>query len=258
MDMTEAYTNAAFIPGGADYPARWRAEAAAFRAAHAPERIAFGPGPRNWAELYRPEGFVQGLLVFVHGGYWLAFDPQVFSHLAAGALAAGWAVALPAYTLAPQARIGAITQEVGQAIAALADRVAGPIRLAGHSAGGHLVARMVCANAPLPASVAARIAKVVPISPLSDLAPLMRTEMNARLGIDAAEAEAESPLNLPPRRGAKIHIWVGGAERPAFLDQAHWLAATWGCPVTVDADRHHFDVIEGLTRPSPLLSCVLG
>jgi hypothetical protein len=55
-----------------------------------------------------------------------------------------------------------------------------------------------------------------------------------------------------------VHVWVGGAERPVFLDQARWLAEAWTCPVTVDTGRHHFDVIEGLEHPSALLSAVIG
>ena len=47
--------------------------------------------------------------MFVHGGYWLRFDRDMWSHLAAGAVARGWACAIPSYTLAPEARISAMT-----------------------------------------------------------------------------------------------------------------------------------------------------
>jgi arylformamidase len=43
----------------------------------------------------------KGLVVFVHGGYWKAFDKSVWSHLASGPLAHGYAVAVPSYTLCP-------------------------------------------------------------------------------------------------------------------------------------------------------------
>ena len=33
MELDDAYANAAHIPGGADYPDRWAAQAAAFRGA---------------------------------------------------------------------------------------------------------------------------------------------------------------------------------------------------------------------------------
>ena len=44
---------------------------------------------------------------------------------------------MPGYVLAPEVRIAAITAMVADAVAAAAAEVAGPIRLAGHSAGGH-------------------------------------------------------------------------------------------------------------------------
>lgn len=257
MDMDTAYQNAAYIPGGEGYAARWQAEAAAFRAAHPPERLAYGPGPRNWVHLYHPDRAARGLVVFVHGGYWLRFSPDEFSHLSAGALAAGFAVAMPAYTLAPEARIAKITREVATAVVMLAHRVAGPLHLAGHSAGGHLVARMACAGV-LPDAVAARLARVVPISPVADLAPLMLTAMQADLRLDVAEVAAESPVYLPRRTDLDVRVWVGGAERPAFLAQSGALASAWNVPLTIDPGRHHFDVIEGLCVPSPLLSALIG
>jgi arylformamidase len=43
------------------------------------------------------------------------------------------------------------------------------------------------------------------------------------------------------------------------VDQARWLGEAWGVPVTVEADKHHFDVIEGLARAdSPLMRALMG
>ena len=87
--------------------------------------------------------------MFVHGGYWKAFDKSTWSHLAHGAVARGWAMALPSYTLAPDATLAQMTAQIARAIAAARAEVPGPVRLAGHSAGGHLVARMLCADSPI-------------------------------------------------------------------------------------------------------------
>lgn len=258
MDLSRDYANGAFIPGAEAYPARWLRAAEGFRAAlgaRAEVGLAYGAGERQRFDLFRPEGAARGLMVFVHGGYWLAFGRESWSHLAAGALARGWAVAMPSYTLAPQARIGAITGEVAAAVRAAAGRAAGPVVVTGHSAGGHLAARMGCGDIDLP-----MVARVVPISPLADLAPLMQTAMNAELKIDAAEAVAESPARLPLRAGCAAHPWVGGQERPAFLWQARTLSEAWACPWTVAPGRHHFDVIDDLADPGSALvaACLDG
>ena len=261
MDYDDAYANAKYIDGGEEYPATWAAKAASLRTSlgvRARTGLRYGAGPRATFDLFMPEGDTQGLVVFVHGGYWLRFGPGDFSHLAAGALARGWAVAMPAYPLAPAAHIPEMTAEIARALPAMAETVAGPMVLCGHSAGGLLVARMMCEAQALPGAVTERIARAVPISPVADLRPLMRTTMNADLEIDAADALAESPVLLVPRRGAQVHVWVGGAERPAFLDQARRLGNAWACPVTVEPERHHFDVIEGMeTQDSPLMRAIL-
>lgn len=259
MRYDETFANAKFIPGGDDYPPRWAAKAEAFRAASGGRfGLRYGPAEAEWFDLFRPEGDPAGLLVFVHGGYWLRFSPRDFSHLAAGAVARGWAVAMPAYTLAPAARIAGMTRQIAAAVTAAAAEVAGPVVIAGHSAGGHLSARMACPDT-LPDAVAGRIALTLPISPLTDLRPLRETSMNADLHLDAAEGRAESPALQPRRAGIPVHVWVGGAERPVFLDQARRLGNAWACPVTVDPGKHHFDVIEGLeAAESPLMTALLG
>lgn len=253
-DLSRDYANGDFIAGAADYPPRWAGLSRGLRqelGERALIGLRYGPEPRQSFDLFLPEGTPQGLMVFIHGGYWMAFDPATWSHLAAGALARGWAVAMPGYTLAPQARIGAMTCEIEAAITAAAARVPGPIVVTGHSAGGHLSARMACADRS--PDWAPRLRRVVPISPLADLHPLMQTGMNATLHIDAAEARVESPALLPLREGVDCVVWVGGQERPAFLWQARLLSEAWSCPWHVATGRHHFDVIDDLADPHSLL-----
>ena len=196
MRFDDAFANGKYIAGGAEYPARWATKAHGFRqvlADRARLGLPYGAGERQWFDLFLPEADPVGLVIFIHGGYWLAFGPREFSHLAAGALARGWACAMPAYTLAPGARVGQMTVEITSALAAMAAQVDGPIVVTGHSAGGHLSARMACEDTALDRPTAARLRRVVPISPLSDLRPLLETTMNDTLRLDLAEARAESP-----------------------------------------------------------------
>ncbi len=254
MDMDREYANGAFIPGSEALPDLWAGQAAAFRTAMGSRHSshAYGPAIRHRFDLFLPKAAPRGLFVFIHGGYWLAFGRESWSHLAAGALARGWAVAMPSYTLAPEARISAMTEEVAAAVRAAAALVPGPVVVAGHSAGGHLSARMGCTDQGVP------LARVVPISPLAELEPLMATEMNANLRLDAAEVAAESPARLTLRPGVEAHVWVGGQERPAFLWQARTLSECWSCPWTVAPGHHHFSVIDDLENPqSELMAACL-
>ncbi|GAB1363344.1 alpha/beta hydrolase [Rhodobacter sp.] len=246
-DPDRDYANGAFIREADSYPPTWAAVACAFRA-NAGDRarldLPYGPSDRQRFDLFLPARPPAGVLVFVHGGFWMAFGRESWSHLAAGPLAWNWAVAMPSYTLAPEAGIPQMTQEIAAACRAISAEVAGPMVVTGHSAGGHLSARMGCTDIDLP-----MVRRVVPISPLAELGPLMATGMNSKLRLTDAECATESPARQKLRDGVSAHVWVGGGERPAFLWQARTLAEEWGCPRTPDDNRHHYDVIDAMADP---------
>jgi arylformamidase len=260
IDWEDAFVNAGRIDGGEGFPDLWSSRAAAFRAeATADLNIPYGEHARQVFDLFHPQGAPRGLAVIVHGGYWLSFDKSFWSDLAEGALANGWAVAMPSYRLAPEVRVSKVVADVAQAITVAADRIAGPVRLAGHSAGGHLVTRMVTDTSPLKEPVANRVERVVSISGLHDLRPVRLNTMNESLRLDPQEALAESPA-LRERRGqVDVTAWVGARERPEFLRQAALLAEAWDIPLVADPGRHHFDVIDGLKDPHhPLCKAFVG
>ncbi|CAN1533211.1 Alpha/beta hydrolase fold-3 [Rhabdaerophilaceae bacterium] len=268
-DWTDAYANTPHIPGGADFPAYWSTQAALFRTEMATggrlrADIAYGSSERHRLDLFLPESQPRGLVVFVHGGFWVAFDKLTWSHWAEGAVRAGWAVATPSYTLAPEARISTITREISQAINHAATLVQGPIRLAGHSAGGHLVTRMICTDSPLNPQTLSRIAHVLSISGLHDLRPLRRAAVNGKLRLDADEARHESPALLDPISDIGVTCWVGSEERPEFIRQNKLLANIWtGCGVKIrecqDSGRHHYDICASLSdASSPLTHALTG
>jgi acetyl esterase/lipase len=266
-DWDTAYTNSAYIVDGDRWPAAWVEPARSFRdrlatAGRAKLDLAYGPAARNRFDLFLPEGQPQGLVVFVHGGYWLQLDKSYWSHLAAGSIARGYAVAIPSYTLCPENRIAGIGKEVAAAITAAAELVGGPILLTGHSAGGQLVARMMTATSPLDETIRKRVRHVLAISGLHDLRPIMRRSMNEQLRIDDAEARSESPALLEPVETIRLTCWVGGAERAEFIRQNALLANIWtglgaAAEVVVEPDKHHYSVLDGLMEPGHPLTRAL-
>lgn len=263
-DWDDAYANMAHIPGAEALPARWARDAAAFRAGQRVERLSYGDHSREIIDVVRPDGASRGLAVFVHGGYWMRTDPSSWSHLADGALARGWTVALPGYVLTPEVRLTEITAQIARAIDAMAARVPGPIRLAGHSAGGHLVARMACDDRALSPATAARVEHVLSLSGLHDLRPLIWTALNDTLRLDELEARAESPALHRPAPGTRLTAWVGGGERPEFLRQARLIDVMWSglqarTRVVIDGLADHFSVLDGLRDPGhPLTEAFVG
>ena len=266
-DWDDAYANGANIAGGDRWPAAWDGPAQAFREkllaqGRARLDIVYGEAPRNRLDLFLPPATPKGLVVFIHGGYWMESDRSSWSHLAGGAVGRGFAAAIPSYTLCPETTISGIVGEAAAAIEKAAAMVDGPLMLAGHSAGGHLVSRMVTATSPLSPDVARRIRQVVSISGLHDLRPLMLTALNETLNIDEHEASAESPALLRPRNGIRITCWAGGGERSEFLRQSALLANIWtglgaATASVVEPDRHHFSVVDGLVDPAHPLTRTL-
>ena len=265
IDWDDAFDNTGYVLGAENLGDTLSADAAAFRAEserknHLRHQITFGHHPREIIDLYRTDSSIQDVVIFVHGGYWHMLDNSYWSHLAEGALARGWAVAIPSYPLAPEFRIAQITQSIARAVHQVSEACTGSIRLVGHSAGGHLVSRMVCAGT-LESPILQRIQRVVSVSGIHDLRPMVGIEMNNILRLTTEEAERESPALLEPC-GVPTTFWVGAHERPEFLRQNRLIAESWqrkGAPIrTGYQDNHdHFSIIETLAdQNSPLTSAL--
>jgi acetyl esterase/lipase len=257
-DWDKAYSNVMHVANSASYAPLWQQKSQAYREQlQAQNRliadVRYGAAERNLLDIVLPQGQPRGLAVFVHGGYWLRFDKSCFTHLAQGVVAHGFAMAIPSYTLCPQARIDEITIETGLAITQAASMIAGPLHLTGHSAGGHLVARMATTTTPLNRSLQQRLRKIVPVSALADLRPLLHLTMNKDFKLNLEQARLESPALLEPLTGSDITAWVGAAELPEFIRQNRALANLWsGFDIAVDQveepDRHHMNIIDGLAE----------
>jgi len=191
------------------------------------------------------------LLVFIHGGYWQALSAADSLYLAPGALAAGWSYAAVEYTIAP---VGSLEQMVAECAAALGELAArGPwssVVLAGHSAGAHLAAMAsIATTSTLP------VDRVVLISGVFDLRPLVHTSVNAPLGLTADTASASSPVLLPVVGVPDTVVTWAQDDTDAFAAQsramaAHLRAAGVRVRELECRQRHHFDIVDDLVDPT--------
>jgi len=259
----DAYENRLYIPNADQHLAAWPVDAATFRDHHPDSSldISYGDDARAAYDLFAPVGGLdaaKGVVAFIHGGYWVALSKNEFSHMAAGLLDRGWAVAVVGYRLAPQARIASITQDIAAAITSLGAVGGGPLRLAGHSAGGHLVSRMMCQNVTLGDAARNRLDRVVSISGLHDLRPLRRLAKNDLWRLDDQEMIQESPVLQAPREGIDLVCVAGADERPEFIRQNALLPLAWqglGVPgyCQLLAGENHFTIIETMAAPNSQL-----
>lgn len=249
-----AYDNNAAVPDSAAQAAERNAASAAYRAAHADALdIPYGDAPRTAFDLYPAKDPAAPCLVFVHGGYWLRNSRDLFACFAEGPAKAGWSVAIPGYTLAPDASLTRIVAEIGQALDWLAEHgpahgIAGPIVLSGWSAGAQLVAMHLYHPA-----VAAGLA----ISGVYDLGPIRDTVLDRTLRLTETEVATLSPLRLPVV-AKPLTIAYGTEERPALVHDAHNFYAQRrathapGALLPV-AGAEHFSILNELRHPGGVL-----
>ncbi len=241
MDAEAEYNNRARVPESGAIIAGWADRAAAFRAAHPPEVLAYGDGAREAMDLFLPTGPPRGAALFIHGGYWQALGREWGSHWARGLLAHGVAVALPSYDLCPAVPVARIGAQMEAAARMLHARLGMPLLAAGHSAGGQLAA---CLLARLDC-----VAAALPVSGVFWLEPLLGTSLNTALGLDAAAARAASPGLVPPP-GKPLHCVVGGAESPEFLRQTRDFASAWNGTAETLEGLDHFTVLAPFEDPA--------
>ena len=253
--------------------ADWASRSAAFTQRIACELdLAYGTRPAETLDLYKPEAPGGPVLIFIHGGYWRALDKQPYAFATEALVAAGALVASFNYTLCPAVSLDEIVRQSRAACAwvwreaASHGGDANRIHVAGHSAGGHLAAMMAATRWPefagdLPADL---LKSATPISGLFDLEPLLATQVNEDVRMDAATATRNSPMALPPARDLPMTVAVGGAETDEFHRQSREFRAQWAGQLgAIDyiqtESENHFTIVEGLVDPlSPITRALLG
>jgi len=259
VDYEVEYNNRARVPEHPLLITGWARDAAAYRERHAPRSIPYGPGARNMIDFFAGAD-KSPIVVFIHGGYWQAFDGSFFSHLAGGLNAHGVSVAIPSYDLCPDVTIDQIIQQMRTAMRELA-RLGRPLVISGHSAGGHLAACMLATDWPaFDASLPPDLVRAAySISGLFDLGPMLKTYINNAMRLDQATARNASPMFwTAPRRGS-LDAVVGGNESAEYFRQSQSIVDVWGAAglatrFTAIPDTNHFTVIAPLADPnSPMV-----
>ena len=260
------YNNRARIPDAMQVLERWAAESARARGRcdmHLDLR--YGDGPSETLDVYAPRAALlpAPVLFFIHGGWWRSLDKSDHSFVAPPFVDRGALVVVPNYALCPAVSIETIAMQMVRALAWTyrnAERFGGdPARIvvAGHSAGGHLAAMLLCCDwrrvgggRALPRRL---VKSALAISGLFDLAPLRRTPyLQVDLRLTQESVRRLSPVRFAPPAGRLVAV-VGGDESEEFLRQNALIRSAWGAravPVCESVPgANHFDVLDRLADP---------
>ena len=262
------YNNRNRVPEHPGIFQRWEEDSEHVRASRRGRLdLPYGPDRRHRVDIFPARG-ADRLLVFLHGGYWRSLDKRMFAWLAPAWAAEGVSLALVNYRLCPAVRIAGIVDDAVDAVnwimanAAVHGAESRRVVLAGHSAGGHLVAAVMAAAKGRLRFDPARIAGAVPVSGIFDFSPLPFFSGNADLRLDAASARDLDLHDRQPTLAAPVVIAVGGRESGEFIRQSRLLANRWAPQVRelqVVPDRHHFSVLDAFAEPGdPLHEAVLA
>ncbi len=250
-----AYNNTLSVANTAEIQAT-RAEASAvFRATRpAGLDIAYAPGERTKWDLFPAAEPTSPCLVFIHGGYWQRGSRDIVSVLAEGVRPLGWSAAFIGYDLTPQVTLTQLVAQIHAGLDWLVEHgpdygVAGPIVVAGHSAGGHLTA-MALSHPGVSAGLS--------ISGVFELGPLRDIGLNDALRLTDDEVAELSPLRLPVV-DKPMGIAYGTEELPALIEDSRRLHARRADahapgPLIPVVGANHFNILDELQKPDGILT----
>jgi arylformamidase len=257
-ERNKAYNNAAAVVDSAELNLERNDASALYRTTHnAALDLPYGSGMRQAWDLFPGNDPTAPCMVFFHGGYWQMNGRENFACVAEGLAPHGWSVALPGYTLAPNATLETIVAENRAALDWLQEhayqyKLGTKFIVAGWSAGAQL-ASLALPHPLIEAGLA--IAGVYELSPLRD------TYLNDKLSLTDEEVANFSPSRLPIVH-KPLAIAYGTAELPALIEEArtfHRLRSDAHAPGALlpIPKANHYSILNELRSPTGPLTAAL-
>lgn len=259
--LSAAYNNSTAVENSADWLDGWRRKSAGIRRwPNAQLNIRYASAPRAFLDYFPCEKSYAPLFVFIHGGYWIRNRREMFAFVAEGPVAAGFNAAILGYSLAPDASLTVIVEEMRSALSFLSEHAreygfrGDKIIVGGWSAGGHLTAALMDHPA---------VAGILPISGIFDLEPISLGELNDMLHLTVKEIETLSPIKTLPSRSIPVCVAYGALELPELQRQStEFIEACKHHGLSVEAlpldGHHHFSILDEFSAPEGHLLGALG
>lgn len=222
--------------------------------------VAYGPHPRQKMDVFYTKERVRGSILYFHPGYWQSRDKSTFRFLANSVLPIGYNLVLANYPLCPDVHLHELVEHAALSIPFTLEYLGSAhpadqgLIVAGHSAGGHLAVEMALRSWPLISHTARPVSKIIAISGIFDLSPLIFTPLNDKLLLSSQEAISRSPIHRIRRVDIPAFFIVGGDETDEFRLQSRNISDRWqnagnGSSYFEMPGADHFSVVADL-QPS--------
>ncbi|MET0170112.1 MAG: alpha/beta hydrolase [Aliihoeflea sp.] len=180
--------------------------------------VAYGPGPRNRMDIYRPAGAAADapVIMFLYGGSWSSGDRAMYRFVGNALADEGFIVAIPDYRVYPDAVFPAFVDDAADALSYVFDKVAQrrPVFVVGHSAGAQIGALLTLDDRYLRReglSACGTIAGFVGIAGPYDFLPL--TSDRYRQTFPEATRADSQPINFTTGRKPPSLLLHGRSDR---------------------------------------------
>ena len=192
--------------------------------------VAYGAHARQRLDVFEALEPAQGVLLYLHAGYWQSRDKALFRWLAPRLNQRGLHVVFANYPLCPEVSLDQLIAMLAPAV----ERAHGlrpgwerlPLVIAGHSAGAHLATEFALSHGRREAGCG-RVDGIWAISGIYDLQPLCGTTLNQRLQLTLEQARALSPLHRAASLALPATWLVGAGETTEFLRQNRGMHEAW-------------------------------
>ncbi|XP_063634744.1 kynurenine formamidase isoform X1 [Cydia splendana] len=213
------------------------------------------------------------ILVYVHGGYWQELNREISRYPAGPLYRARVKTVVVGYDLCPSATLPEIVQQIQNAarfVFEYADKMGSRgVYFAGHSAGAHLVAKLLSDADFLDNTPGSNhLQGAFLISGIYDLRELVLTSVN-----DAVQLPTEWAIPLSPQfdcythlqaRRVRLYILAGQNDSPVFKKQSREFyelllntCLTADMYLEIKDEVDHFDIVECLANDDNYLKNLL-
>jgi arylformamidase len=255
--LEQQYNNRLAVPDCADFLADWTQRSANYREKSKGHlNLSYGRSEREILDIFPATSDSAPIHIFLHGGYWQALNKDSFSFIAEHINQQDECAIIVNYGLCPWVTVAEIISQIQKATRWILSNGEAygdtkRIQITGHSAGAHLLAKLVTTSWTEQGLEYAPFQRLNALSGLYDLQPLVMTSINQDLQLNPNTSKLVSPLfdTFRHRSGSiELNLLVGNLESDEYKKQSSQLKKAWGSNLKVRyktiPDTHHFSILD--------------